>query len=1453
MSDLATLGLRFETQGADQAAQKLDQVADKSQKAEKATDSLASAQRRSGSAIAQMIANIERAVTEMRDLQVGMAEGAMAAIQEARALDQVKNAATGMTPAVANAASETRNLGTAARATAVMLQDQNAHILAYRNHMNSLPTVHGRVAGSSKMVQAQMLNLTRQFSDIGVTAAMGMNPLMILIQQGPQIAESMALMKKEGVGLAGALRMVSASAAPLLIALAPLIALATAAAAGFALMHRELAKGYPKDVTDGLSLTAEQLERVEHKTVTMGDTFKSTLDVMGKYLTSGPLGEALDWLKKLFTTTMDAMAKVAFEGTAIIVGTILGALKTIRDNWRNFPAVIGDGIAAAVNLVIDGTQRMINGAVQAINLAKRGAALFNPSMAFLPDIPEADLSRFKLRVSGAAEFVGTAFKSNIEQSINDVRGGMRRIGSEIRAGAIKLAQERAIEEAGKPLKSKAAKDAKDELDEMSKALQAWNRYLKESAEIAREWERAISGLKAIPDIGLQIDANEAQNLADKNMILADDLALMADRARTFGDALSDAFGRSGTALGGLIDSMATFQSRQADSLARLAQARADYAKEMVRIDTMKDPDEKRVAAAQAERNLTHERIQNERELRAIEVERNVASLRAFKSLFKEKSAAYKVLTGLELAYQAIQLAGHIKAMALDAIHTAKSIASAFARGAADAAAGAAKMFSQLGVFAFPVVAAMVGLLVALGLRIAGGGGSSPAIVTAEERQKSQGAGTVLGEAEAKSESIARSLELVEAHTNKDLEYSNSMLRALRSIDQNIGALTAALARQLGVAGGIFDSSGLGLGSNTKLSALFGGGLVGGIPIIGGLMKSLFGTKTTRTLVDQGLNFDAQSLEDILNSGLLGEAYQDVAVKKKKKFLGITTSNKTKLETTTSPLEDDILTEMARVLDSLRTGIIAAAGVLGIEGADATLDAFVVEIGKISLKDMTGAEIQETLNAVFGKLGDQMAEAVFGQIGEFQKAGEGAMETLVRLARDYQVIDITLASIGKTFGQVGLASIAARERLVEFFGSLDDFVEQTAFFAENFLTDVERMVPIQAAVEKELTRLGLSGITTKDAFKNLVLGLDTSTAAGAEMYAALLALAPAFLKVVEFSTEGSKDLEDAGKRVKDAYSKLANDLQNTIDKFKGFADSLRKFRESLTTGPAAMLSPEAQYKATKSAFEQTAAKARLGDETALADLQSVSQAYLDASKAYYASSGPYFQDLEAVKVAVEAAEMTASRTASNAEQQLAALTSQVTLLGLIEENTRSLAEELAAYNAIKGAAGTSGGNGLPAFQGGSGTAAATFSASGYLAKNPDIQAAWDQGTFGSRDYATAEEWATHHYQTMGYTENRAFAMGGLHAGGLRLVGERGPELESTGPSRIWSFDQTRDMLAGNDNGDVCAAIERLGERLERIERATVGVGQAQVEATRSGFSNLDRTVRDRGKTQRLAGK
>lgn len=56
----------------------------------------------------------------------------------------------------------------------------------------------------------------------------------------------------------------------------------------------------------------------------------------------------------------------------------------------------------------------------------------------------------------------------------------------------------------------------------------------------------------------------------------------------------------------------------------------------------------------------------------------------------------------------------------------------------------------------------------------------------------------------------------------------------------------------------------------------------------------------------------------------------------------------------------------------------------------------------------------------------------------------------------------------------------------------------------------------------------------------------------------------------------------------------------------------------------------------------------------------------------------------------------------------------------------------------------------------------------------------------------------------------FANGGLHNGGLRIVGENGPELEATGPSRIYNANQLSGMMGG---GATAEEVKALREELK----------------------------------------
>ncbi len=93
---------------------------------------------------------------------------------------------------------------------------------------------------------------------------------------------------------------------------------------------------------------------------------------------------------------------------------------------------------------------------------------------------------------------------------------------------------------------------------------------------------------------------------------------------------------------------------------------------------------------------------------------------------------------------------------------------------------------------------------------------------------------------------------------------------------------------------------------------------------------------------------------------------------------------------------------------------------------------------------------------------------------------------------------------------------------------------------------------------------------------------------------------------------------------------------------------------------------------------------------------------------------------------------------------------------------------------------------------------------------------------------------------------AFASGGLHAGGARIVGENGPELEVTGPSRIFNAPQIASALrsaGGGGGGADTGRLESLVEQLTQEVAALRADAAITAAASKSTFETLRRVTRD----------
>ena len=423
-------------------------------------------------------------------------------------------------------------------------------------------------------------------------------------------------------------------------------------------------------------------------------------------------------------------------------------------------------------------------------------------------------------------------------------------------------------------------------------------------------------------------------------------------------------------------------------------------------------------------------------------------LKFAKSFFKEESKGYKIINALEMALQAkkiafklwekkdtismlaTKVAGYTKDAIAFVTGTATKIAAQIGLNVAQAQGAVAASANAPPPFGFASAAAMIALLAGIGIAI-GGGGSSGSFAPTNE-----GTGTVFGDTEAQSSSIANSIDLLSENSDLMLPLTSAMLASLKNIESSIGGVTNLVIRNsVGskLAGGVnqgFSPNTLGkalsnptvgslggmigggaLAATTGVSAIMGGlgmGAMGALaiagpiglavgallgPTLGKALGGLFGTKTT--IKGQGLYGGSQDLGDILSQGYDLKEYVDIQTKKK--AFGITTS--TKNSTRYSDANQELENQFSLIFTGFYDSIVAASGALSadMDEVEKKLQDTVISIGKIDLKGLNGEQIQEKLEAVFGAAADNLAQQGFAGLDDFQKVGEGYYETLIRVA------------------------------------------------------------------------------------------------------------------------------------------------------------------------------------------------------------------------------------------------------------------------------------------------------------------------------------------------------------------------------------------------------------------------------------------------------------------------
>lgn len=625
-------------------------------------------------------------------------------------------------------------------------------------------------------------------------------------------------------------------------------------------------------------------------------------------------------------------------------------------------------------------------------------------------------------------------------------------------------------------------------------------------------------------VSKRVDRDEAAKKAEDADKALDDFL---DPSKV--DKFSEAIKGLGGAFSPLIKSLDTYSSKM-DKLVKERKNLTDGTKKGVEFDR-----------AQAELNRK-------------EVEYKISSYGdmagAAKGFFKEGTEGYKTMATVEKIFRATELANTLYSSevgqsvisaitslfitnkaaegAADTASTGVSIANSTARATADGVAGVAKAISSAPPpLSFALGAATIAALLAIGVKLSGGTGNGSVDMT-KQRQESAGKGSVFGDSNARSESLTKSLDFIGELSKSQLSHTVSMDTSLKLIAGNIAGLANVVIRTSGLGNaGTGVQTGTTLGNSGKGG--FGIGSVGEtvgkyIPFVGKLLTKLFGT--TVKVLDQGIVSTAKKLADVQAGGITALSYTDVNITKK--VLGLTYSNKTK--TQTSALPKEVSDQFTMVILSMAEGIKNAAGLVGLSGVafENSLSNFVVDLGNISTKGLSGDQIQKQFEAVFSKVGDDMTKAAIAGIGDFSKIGEGAFETFMRVAGSLTVVNETFDLLGmKTYG-VGIEGIKASESLLKFVGGIEKFQSVTQSYYENFYTDAEKAEKGLSQVKAALSRLGVTeDISTREAFRARV---EKARLEGDDKLAlSLMGLGEAFANVIKWGEGANKVITSSSEK------------------------------------------------------------------------------------------------------------------------------------------------------------------------------------------------------------------------------------------------------------------------------------------------------------------------------------
>jgi hypothetical protein len=658
------------------------------------------------------------------------------------------------------------------------------------------------------------------------------------------------------------------------------------------------------------------------------------------------------------------------------------------------------------------------------------------------------------------------------------------------------------------------------------------------------------------------------------------------------------------------------------------------------------------------------------------------------------------------------------------------------------------------------------------------------------------AGGVIGDSKATAQSLTGSIdELSKVFFDNMGSTSSNLITSLKGIQEN----TYNTAKALGAAGVLGSGNPFGAATGDKSA------FSTGIGLLDNLLGGIFGGNTSRS---------------VTGAGIMGSGTSSQLAAGQKEFIGYTnvreetsgglfSSGSTRDYPVLSVLDKSIQKGIRGIFTNFNEVLLETAGSLGQtkENIQDILDSTILSV-KVSNVGLTGTEFAEKLSAEVSIQLNTIAEKAYPFLNLYTKVGEESFQVATRLIKDGETVNFGLGMVGNALKDLGTASeytVAEQQKVIKNFGgTAEEFASAIEGYYNALFSDSEKAAFGTQNVQKQLSALGQTGITTNEQLKDLIASVDPTT----KLYANLVKLAPAFADanaaakalsnsisdqeaaIYTLIGEPSKALEISRAKELDALEDILKPRQLYInaltdevairDKLKAAYTSsntaltnsiktLNDYKTALTAGASSTLTPSEKYAQAKSIFMQTAAAAQAAitansstadiaaRDAALAKIQSTGDALLGASKEVNASGAQYSSDFASVSDTV-------GKTADILSTQQ---TDQQKQLGFLEI-----------------------------------TATATDTMATLLQKYLEAQATT----------ALAQAGAVAASSTAATLTIPGHARGGL-AKGVSIVGEQGPEIvDFANPGRVYSNQASNDLF---NTKELVAEIKALREEVSQL--------------------------------------